>query len=63
MWLFDDKEQPCNIQNYGGTSSDADKTTTVQQLTGQQHKAALKGKIYELSGQLLSRDIKHLTVR
>jgi len=63
MWLLDDEEQPCDIQNYGGTSSDAEKTTTVQELTGQQHKAALKGKISELSGQLLSQDIKHLTVR
>ena len=61
MWLLDDEEQPCEI--YGGTSSDVEKTSTVQELTGHQHKAALKGKISELSGQLLSRDTKRLTVR
>ena len=61
MWLLDDEEQPCEI--YGGTSSDVEETTTVQELTGHQHKAALKGKISELSGQLLSRDTKRLTVR
>lgn len=63
MWLLDDEEQPCDIQSYGGTSSDVEETTTVQELTGHQHKAALKGKISELSGQLLSRDTKRLTVR
>ena len=63
MWLLDDEEQPCDIQSDGGTSSDVEKTTTVQELTGHQHKAALKGKISELSGQLLSRDTKRLTVR
>ena len=63
MWLLDDEEQPCDIQSYGGTSSDVEKTTTVQELTGHQHSAALKGKISKLSGQLLSRDTKRLTVR
>ena len=63
MWLLDDKEQPCDIQSYGGTSSDVEKTTTVQELTGQQHKTALKGKISELLGQLLSGATKRLTVR
>ena len=42
VWLLDDEEQPCEI--YGGTSSEVEKTTVVQELTGHQHKAALKGK-------------------
>ena len=53
MWLLDDEEQRCDIQSYGCTSHDVEKTTTVQELTGHQHKGALKGKICELSGQLL----------
>ncbi|XP_068721566.1 uncharacterized protein [Montipora capricornis] len=65
MWLLDDEEQPCEIQSYmyDGTSSDVEKTRTVQELTGHQHKAALQGQISELSGQLLSQDTKRLTVR
>ncbi|PFX33978.1 hypothetical protein AWC38_SpisGene1130 [Stylophora pistillata] len=63
MWLLDDEEQPCVSQSYGGTSNGVEKTTTGQELTGQQHKAALKDKISELSGQLLSQDTKRLTVR
>lgn len=63
MWLLDDEEQPCDSQSYGGTSNGVEKTTTGQELTGQQHKAALKDKISELSRQLLSQDTKRLTVR
>ena len=33
MWLFDDEEQPCDIQSYGGTSCDVEKTTTVQNFS------------------------------
>ena len=63
MWLLDDEEQPCDIQGYGGTSSDVEKTTTVQELTGEQHKVVLKNKMSELSGHFLSQDTKRLTVR
>lgn len=41
MWLLDDEEQPCDSQSYGGTSNGVEKTTTGQELTGQQHKAAI----------------------
>ena len=63
MWLLDDSNEQCDLPDPPTASSCNTEPVAVQQLTGHQQKKAIKEQIASLSGQLLSTDMKRLTVR
>ena len=63
MWLLDDTNDQCDIPDPSTTLSCNAEPATVQVLTGYQQKKVLREQIAALSAQLLSTDVKRITIR
>ena len=63
MWLLDDTNDQCDTLDPSPTLSCNAKPATAQALTGYQQKKVLGEKIAALSTQLLSTDVKCITIR
>jgi len=63
MWLLDDSNDHCDIPDPLPTLSCNAEPATSQELTGYQQKKVLREQIATLSAQLLSTDVKRLTIR
>ena len=62
MWLLDDTNDQCDIFDPSPTLSCNAKTATAQALTGYQQKKVLREQIAALFAQLLSTDVKRITI-
>ena len=63
MWLLDDTNDQCDIPDSSPTLNCNAEPATAEELTGVQHKKVLSEQIATLSAQLLSTDVKCLTIR
>ena len=63
MWLLDDTNDQCDIPDPSPTLSCNAEPATAQALTGYQQKKVLGEQIAALSAQLLSTDVKRITIR
>ena len=63
MWLLDDTNDQCDIPDPSPTLSCNAEPATAQALTGYEQKKVLREQIAALSGQLLSTDVKRITIR
>ena len=63
MWLLDDTNDQCDIPDPSPTLSGNAEPATAQALTGYQQKKVLGEQIAALSAQLLSTDVKRITIR
>ena len=63
MWLLDDTNDQCDIPDPSPTLSGNAEPATAQALTGYQQKKVLGEQIAALSMQLLSTEVKRITIR
>ena len=63
MWLLDDTNDQCDIPDPSPTLSGNAEPATAQALTGYQQKKVLGEQIAALSAQLLSTDVKRITIQ
>ena len=63
MWLLDDTNDQCDIPDPSPTLSCNAEPATAQALTSYQQKKVLGEQIAAMSAQLLSTDVKSITIR
>lgn len=63
MWLLDDTNDQCDIADPSPTLSCNAEPATAQALTSYQQKKVLGEQIAAMSAQLLSTDVKSITIR